>query len=206
MRKTGFFLIVIAILTGCTSPRQMALFSSKTGSMPAPESPYFIIAPNDVLNIQFTAINGEAVGLYGTSGTRFVVNNEGYIHLPVIGKVKLAGMNTEEAKLYLTNMVAQQVQDPIVILSVTNATVTILGEVRNPSRFLVEGPISLPQAIGTVGGFTKNARLNNVLIQRLENGEVIKYRVNLLTDDLFSSPCFYLQKGDVVDIEPLHVK
>jgi len=206
MRKTGLFLIVLMILTGCTTPRQMALFSSKISSMEAPPVPYFNIESNDILEIHITAIDSAAVKLYGTAGALFYVNNDGLINLPLLGKVKIAGRTSEEAIEYLTDLVRVQVQNPIITLSVVNATVTVLGEVRNPTRFSISRPISLPQAIGTVGGFTRNSKLKDVLVQRNEKGEIKKYHINLLNDDLFTSPCYYLQKGDVVDVQPLHAQ
>lgn len=204
MRNTGLlFVTILMILTGCATPRQMTLFSSKSSSTVLTKAPCFVIAPNDELEIRITAVNAEAVKLYSSAGTSFVVNGEGVVDIPVIGQVKLAGKTTEEAKNYLTDLVKDQVKNPIVLLTISNASITILGEVENPTRFFIKEPLALPQAIGVVGGFTKNANLKDVLIQRTEGDTLVQYHVNLLTDELFSSPCYYLQKGDMVNVRPM---
>jgi len=193
-------------LTGCTSPRQMTLFSSKSATATAPRAKLFVIEPNDRLSLVFTAINAEAVALFNSAGTSYLVRDDGTIDIPILGRVQIAGKNTEEATKYLEDLVRGQVKDPIVQITITNASVTILGEVAHPTRINISEPIALPHVIGMVGGFTTNARLKDIQVLRSENGTLKQYHINLLTDELFSSPCYYLQKGDVVDVLPLHAQ
>lgn len=206
MRKIQVIIVLCLILAGCATPRQMTLFSSKSSSFKLQLPPDFVIAPGDELRITFYAVNSEAVSIYSSAGTDFMVNSNGLVSLPVIGQVKLEGKTIEEAQDYLSDLVKTQVKKPIVRIAIINADVSILGEVVTPKRFLIKDPIALPQAIGVVGGFTKNANLKNVLVQRTEKGKITQYHLNLLSDDIFTSPCYYLQKGDVVNIRPLYAK
>jgi len=206
MRKILPVLVLILILTGCTSPRQMTLFSSKSSTISIAKAPSFVVAPNDILEINFTAVDSAIVEAYNSAGTIYSVSEKGMVEIPVLGQVELAGKNMEEATAYLTDLVKEYILNPIVRLKITNAAVTILGEVNKPARVEISAPIALPQAIGMVGGFTRNAQLKDILVQRSENNTITQYHVNLLTDEVFASPAYYLQKGDVVNVSPLRAQ
>jgi len=207
MRKTIVIInLFFLCLTACVSPRQMALFSTGASSVRVGEVPLYVIESGDILKIEFTSINKEAVAPYNSAGILYTVKDDGTIDVPIIGEIKMEGLNTEQAVDTLTKKVSDQVINPIVRLSITNAYITILGEVKSPSYLSAPQPITLPDALGKVGGLTQNARCKDVLVQRHVNGEVKQYHINLLTDELFTSPCYYLQKGDVVNIAPLHAK
>lgn len=204
-KTTSILLVAIGLLTGCTSPRQMTLF---TGAQEAAVTPIlsYVIEPGDQLNITFSAMNAETVMPYNSAGNVFLVYSDGTISLPVLGQVAVAGKSTTEVVELLTDMVRKQVYEPIVKVEIANATISVLGEVNHPAEVYVPYPITLIEALGRVGGFTTNARCKDVLILRSTNGKVVKHHINLLTDELFTSPCYYLQKGDMVYVAPLHAK
>ncbi|MCQ2347698.1 MAG: polysaccharide biosynthesis/export family protein [Paludibacteraceae bacterium] len=204
-KTTSILLVAISFLAGCTSPRQMTLFTGANSVKIAP-MPSYVIEPGDLLKITFSATNAETVVLYNSAGNDFLVRADGTITVPVLGRIAVAGKTAAEAIELLTNLMVKQVREPIVLVEFTNATVSVLGEVNHPAELSVPYPITLTEALGQVGGFTTNARCKDVLVLRNTNGSVVKYHINLLTDDLFASPCYYLQKGDVVYVAPLHTK
>lgn len=199
------FLLWTMLLTGCITLRQMTLFAGAETSS-AVAVPDYIIEPGDILQIEFTAVNAETVSPYNSAGLSYEVKQDGTISIPVLGQVSLVGKTTEQGRQILTDMVKNQVKDPIVHLTITNAVITILGEVHSPRSINVPHAITLTNALGSVGGLTKNARCDNVLVQRHEDGQIKNYHINLLTNDLLTSPCYYLQKGDVVYVAPLHAQ
>jgi len=204
MYKSLVLLGLIAVLTGCVSPRQISVFVDGKSTVPAPQTEEFTIAAGDQLQILFSSINAEAIAPYNSAGSKCYVTAEGTVSLPVIGTVTLSGLTLKQAQQLLLEKVAPQVRQALVHISVTNATVTILGEVNAPANIEINQPISLLEAIGQVEGFTHNAKCKDILVQRQENGQLRRYHINLLNDDLCTSPCYYLQKGDVVIVPPLH--
>ena len=62
--------------------------------------------------------------------------------------------------------------------------------------------ISLLEAIGLAGDLTIYAKRDNVLVIREENGNKIIKRINLNSDELLSSPFYYLKSNDIVYVEP----
>ena len=84
-----------------------------------------------------------------------------------------------------------------------NARVTVLGEVKNPGTYtLNNGRMTLLEALGIAGDLTQYASRRNVLVTRENNGKVEFARLDLRSDEVFTSPYFYLQQNDVVYVEP----
>ncbi len=196
---------VVCLLSSCAT-KKMTLFSgseSSGGTYGLPDVPGFVLEPGDAVSIVFFGNDKETVTPFNINeADSYMVAPDGFVTLPVIGKKQLAGMTETEAERELQKAVAQQLRNPLVRVRISNAHVTVLGEVRHPGTFSINYPVTLLAALGLAGDMLPNANRENVLIQRQENGKVTQYRVNLLTDELFSSPCYYLRKGDVVYVSP----
>jgi len=204
MRRVVLYIGIVILLAGCTSPRQMALLQGDQSTTALVEKPSFRIAQGDRLQITFSAQNPEAVAPYNSAGISYHVNNTGEVSLPAIGTVRLEGLTMQQAQDTLQSIVRTQVRDALVHVEVANAMVTILGEVNRPAAVQILQPITLLEALGQVGGLTRNANCKAVLVQRVENDQVQRYYVNLLSTELYASPCYYIQKGDVIVVSPLH--
>lgn len=208
MKKISYSLLVsfsaICLLTGCATDK-MTLFSgaaSDSGTYSLPDAPAFIIESGDAVSIAFFGNDKETVTPFNMRDTNYVVAPDGCVMLPVLGKKRLAGMSEAQAEQELQTAAAQHLRNPMVRVHIRNARITVLGEVAHPGTFAIGKPVTLLTALGMAGDMRPNARRDNVLIQRQQNGKITQYRVNLLTDELFSSPCYYLQKGDVVYVSP----
>lgn len=133
----------------------------------------------------------------------YLIDIDGNIDFPLIGKIKVAGMARNavidslkiKLKPYLTN--------PTIIIRILNFKVTVLGEVRTPGTFTIPNErITLPEAIGIAGDLLITGKRKNVIVIRDEQGKKTKYSIDLTSKDLFSSPVYYLNQNDVVYIEP----
>lgn len=62
--------------------------------------------------------------------------------------------------------------------------------------------MTLLEALGIAGDLTQYASRRNVLVTRENNGKVEFARLDLRSDEVFTSPYFYLQQNDVVYVEP----
>jgi polysaccharide export outer membrane protein len=182
----------------------MTMFPLDGGEYVLPERPSFVLSAGDKLQIVFSATDKAAVEPYNAAGKDFFVEDDGSVLLPVLGRVVLAGKTEKEAAALLTSKVSGHLREPFVSLHVTNAVVTVLGEVGEPMQVKIERPVTLLEALGMAGGMTANARRDNIMVQRKEGQKMKIYRINLQTDQLFSSPCYYLKNGDVLYVSPLH--
>ncbi|WP_439882576.1 polysaccharide biosynthesis/export family protein [Pontibacter sp. MBLB2868] len=181
------------------------------------------IQPNDLLNITITSLSAESNVLFNkgviqtssSSGgaeaslksTGYLVDKNGDIVLPVLGKVNLAGLTKEQAANKLTLELGRYARDPIINISYLNFKVTVIGEVNNPSTFTVPSErINVFEALGLAGDMTPYGKRDNVLLIREQGGERMTMRINLNDKNVLHSPYFYLQQNDIVYVEPDKVK
>lgn len=181
------------------------------------------IQPNDILDITITSLSAESnvmfnsgiiqVGGAGNSSgasakpVGYQVDRNGYVLIPVLGKVHLGGLTKEEAKEHLTSVLGKYARDPIVDMRYMNFKITVIGEVNNPSTFTVPHErINVLEALGLAGDLTPYGKRENVLIVREQDGKRITSRIDLNSKDVLNSPYFYLQQNDVIYVEPDRVK
>lgn len=137
----------------------------------------------------------------------YVVNQEGFINFPVLGKIHVAGMTLQGLTDYLTEKIAENVVDPIVTVELTNFHVNVIGEVNRPGLFIVNSErYSVLDALASAGDLTAYGERNNVMIIREEDGKRTVHRLDLNKAETLESPYFYLRQNDVVYVEPNTVK
>jgi polysaccharide biosynthesis/export protein len=145
--------------------------------------------------------NNNNSGSTNTQG--YLIDVNGNIDFPVLGSLKLAGLNRMEATSLIKQRLKAYIKDPIVNLRVMNYKVTVLGEVAHPGVFTIQNErITLPEAIGLAGDITLGGKRNNVMVIRDIDGKKIETRVNLTSRELFQSPVYYLTQNDMVYVEP----
>lgn len=133
----------------------------------------------------------------------YLVDNNGEIDFPVIGKIKVGGLSRLEATQMLKSRLSDYIVDPGVNITFANFKITVLGEVNKPGTYnLSQERVTILEALGLAGDMTIKGVRDNVLLVREKNGEKEMHRLNLLTDSIINSPYFYLAQNDVIYIEP----
>ncbi len=137
----------------------------------------------------------------------YLVDKEGNIIFPVLGKVHLAGLSKQEANETLRKEIENYVKDVNVNVQIVNYKVTMMGEIARPGAVTVSNDrLTILEAIGRVGDCTINANRTNVLVIRDNNGQKEFGRIDLTNPSVFSSPYYYLRQNDVVYVEPNDAK
>jgi polysaccharide export outer membrane protein len=137
----------------------------------------------------------------------YLVDNQGFINFPVLGKLKVAGLTIPEIEQMVKEECIPYLKDAIVNARILNFKITVLGEVENPGLVRISNQrISLLEAIGCVGDFTSYANRTNVLLIREEKGKRNYQRLNFQDASLFSSPYYYMQQNDILYVEPIQAK
>ncbi len=138
----------------------------------------------------------------GSANGGYIVEADGSIHFPQLGKVQVAGMQRRQLVDTLTARLVKYVTDPIVTVQFLNFKVTILGEVGRPGTLTIpDGKVTLVEAIGLAGDLPITARRDNIMVIREKNGQREFGHVNMLSKNLFSSPYYVLKQDDVVYVE-----
>lgn len=133
----------------------------------------------------------------------YLVDKNGEIDFPVLGKLKVVGISRNELSDMLKERLSTYLKNPIVTIQFQNFKVTVLGEVKNPGSYKVLSErVSLFDALGMAGDLQINGKRKNVLIMRERGDEKEFARVDLTSSEFIDSPFFYLQQNDVVYVEP----
>ena len=149
-------------------------------------------------------INNQALDAQGRQRIQtYRVDPDGNINFPVLGLIKVAGLNRQQATELLQDMLEDFIKDPIVDIETVNYRITVLGEVVRPGTYTASNErITILEAISLAGDLTIYGERENVLVIQDYDGKKTYTRVNLKSDELFNSPVYYLSQNDVVYVEP----
>lgn len=176
-----------------------------------------VISPKDILSIFVTSLSPEASSFFNNAITKkneenvgglatavgYLVDVNGNIEMPLIGKVTVGGLSTSQATDMIKSKLEKFLQSPSVRLYFENYRVTILGEVARPGVYQVPNEkMTLPEALGLAGDMTPYGKRDNILIIREEADKKTFARLDIRDKEIFTSPYYYLHPNDVVYIEP----
>lgn len=137
--------------------------------------------------------------------TGYLVDEQGFITFPVLGKINVAGLQHDSVESIVQKRLisGEYVIDPVVTVSPMNFRVSVVGEVRRPKELHITGErLTIFEALAMCGDITDSGRRDNVVVMREINGSVIPIEINLTQKSLFSSEAYYLQQNDIVYVEP----
>jgi len=179
------------------------------------------LQPEDVLSVQFFSLTPEEFNFFilkqnqgATGGNRFqnpasslingyLVDENGEVQFPVVGKVKVSGLTVFEAQNHIQGIADQYLDSPVVEVRLLNFRYTVLGEVRKEGVYNnLNNRINMLEAIGLSGGFTDLADKANVKIIRQNAGQAEVYYVDLLEEGFLQSKHYYVNQLDVIVVPP----
>ncbi|WP_242015681.1 polysaccharide biosynthesis/export family protein [Robertkochia marina] len=169
------------------------------------------IKVDDLLSIHISSFNQEATKPFNlTKGegvnyqeVDYVVDKEGNIEFPILGKLHVKGLTTSEVKAIFVEKLQGFLKEPVINVRIKNFQVTVMGHVKRPGSFnIVTERITLLEALSMAGDLDIKARRDNVLVIRDFDGVKTFTRVNLTTKEFINSPVYFLTQNDVVYVEP----
>ena len=216
--KTKFGIPCITVLllfSSCVTKKEVIYFQNAKDFETIVDTDTFTpkFKVNDIVSVFVSTFDIEAAApfnLYisggGSTGPQlidYLVDIEGNIDYPVLGKIKLLGLTVEEAKILFKEKLSLYLKDPIVNIRILDFRISIIGEVRSPGRYNVSGErITILEALALSGDLSIKGKRENVLVIRDFNGTKTYTRVDLTSKELFNSPVYYLTQNDVVYVEP----
>ncbi len=217
MKNILFLFFFTLIISSCayrnsnrilTYPKSFNTDTLKTVAVLNNNSNYseYKIKPFDkisIKNLQDPELLGARNVTVGTLPLNYKVNAEGYIILPVIGSVKISGLNKEDAKNKIEKLYSDNLfNNPIIELTINSLKVTLLG------AFKVEGNIELGNEkidlidmIGLAGGIAEDANIKTIRIIRGDRKNPELIMVNLSNINSLSNSKLILQDGDIIIAE-----
>jgi len=169
------------------------------------KDPVLAIAYNLPLH-SYQAGSTLAASSYSQRLLGYLVDSDGYIDFPALGKLKVSGMTREQLSEHIKQKLFDDdiIKDAVVTTEFMNFKISVLGEVRNPGMFyLQDDKITILEAIARAGDMTIYGQREDVLVVRRDHNDIAElYRIDLRSTSIIDSPVFYLQQNDVVYISP----
>jgi len=226
MLKSNIFRLLICIsvlgMFSCVNKKKIIYFQGdKSISSDSTKKNSPTIHTDDLLSITVMSIDAEAAkpfnlstygqfaegkGNFTSSNSKvegYLVDSNGEIDFPSIGKIKLSGYNRAEAADLIKSKLADYLKNPMVNIQILNFKITILGDVNKPGVYTIPNErITLIEAIGLAGDLNMTALRKNILVIRDTDGKKTETRIDFTSKELFNSSVFYLQQNDVIYVEP----
>ena len=164
------------------------------------EEPLPIGAPNPLTGQQHVGLNHGQIHHY-------LVESDGTIDFPILGKLHLAGLTIEQANDTIKSRVMPYLRsgtDCIVNTLLENYEVTVMGEVKFPNTFTIDrNKCTVLEALAMAGDMTIYGKRDNVkLLREMDNGEYEIHELDLRDANLLNSPYYYMQQRDILYVEP----
>lgn len=163
---------------------------------------------NEILN--FANVNSLPVSVFsggagggGSQPLGFPVDSAGYVAMPLVGTVQVAGLTLQKAEARIRTELEKSIKEPIVNVRFMNYKFSILGEVGNIGTYnLLDDRTTILEAIALAGDLSVFAKRDSIVVIRNTNGKREIGLVNLRDRSVFTSPYFYLRNGDIIYVEP----
>lgn len=133
----------------------------------------------------------------------YLVDSNGEINFPILGKIKVEGMTRSDLVRYLTAEISKDVKDPIVYVSFKNYKITVLGEVKAPGTYIMDSErISIFQVLGRAGDLLLTADRKDMILIREVDGTPVYHKIDLRDAEILNSDYYYMQQNDVLYVRP----
>lgn len=234
MKKNFFSLAFLAatllLMTACGTSKSIA-YIQNSDSINYDNSRYLYdakIMPKDQLTITVNTVNPEASlpfnlllqnsysqgrTVASSAGTLmpYLVDNNGYINFPLVGRLKVSGLTKSECENLILDKISRfmsEGENPVVTVRMSSYSVSVLGEVNHPGSFQVgREKITIFEALSQAGDLTIYGVRDKVkLIREDATGKKEIHTLDLTDANIVTSPYYYLQQNDIVYVEPNKVK
>lgn len=220
---TYFIFFSVLAFSSCVTQQKLEYIQQNDSKTEYSNSSFtnYLLKPNDELYIQISSLDDAAANVfsssanlgyggltpYGASLLSHTIDKEGYLELPVVGRIMVKDKNIPEVTLLIKESLVNVLNQPIVSVKLVNRYVSVLGEVRNPGHYSYsQDKLSIFDAISLAGDITEYGNRKYVTLVRNQEDKNIRKELNLTKSDILASEFYYLQPNDIVYIKPLRSK
>ena len=222
-------LACVLVFTSCANYKTVPYFQNAASFQNSPDVKLYdiTIKPKDMLSIfvfsadqeavkKFNLRTDEPLDLSNTGKIRavgypqvhhYLVDIDGNIDFPIVGKINIAGLTIEQANARIKENIAgyfKEGTDYIVNTQIDNFEIIVMGEVQRPNTFTVtHNKINVLEALALAGDMTIYGKRENVKVLREKHdGEYEVHELDMRDANVLNSPYYYLQQRDIVYVEP----
>jgi polysaccharide export outer membrane protein len=226
MKYYKLLMVVIAILFASCNAQERVLYLQgvESGSeIDIPKSYEMRIKPLDQLTVIVNSQDPElalpfntSTGFSSVAGSRettpttgtlqvLSVDKDGYLDLPVLGRIKCSGMTRREFASLIEKKIIEggYIADPKVNVRFAQLSISVLGEVTTPGHYNIDkDQITIFDALAMARDMTIYGSREDVAVIREKDGKRIITKLDLRSPEIFNSPCYYLEQNDIVIVSP----
>lgn len=207
-------IILAFALFSCATPKKTSyLLDMEYGQdYPASAAPELVVQVGDCLGIHVSCENPQLAAPFNlipesadaAQVHSYYVDKFGNIDFPIIGTIPVAGKTLDDAKALIAERIRTSglIRNPIVLVTLDNFTVTVVGSAGNSVLQVTGNSMNLLQVVAQSAPVDASVKIKDVMVIRTEDGVRHAYSVDLQSKDLFESPAFFLRQNDVVYFKP----
>lgn len=165
-----------------------------------------ILKPDDKITISIWNHDdlsvGSLFGVYNSNevyGKWIIIDQNGEVDLPELGKIGLAGLTIKNAEDTLRTRYAKLIVDPVIVLKVINMEVTVLGEVFKPGTYTIDKDANtVIELLGKAGGLDFYANKKQIHVIRGEGPTAKKFVLDMTSMESYRQNNLILESGDII--------
>jgi polysaccharide biosynthesis/export protein len=225
----GFFIAgaILVFLSSCTAHKQLVYLkdvdSVSSESFYRKTRPEYLLQTRDIMYVKICSLNEEmsnlinqTIGsyqqnLFQNETSLFIngysVSDSGYIEIPILGRILVAGKTLDEAIKSIHQRADQFLKDATVIVKLISFKVSVIGEVSRPGTYNnYNSQLTVLEAISLAGDITDYGNRKKVHVLRPESNGTRSFQLDLTNRNILTSDGYFLLPNDIVYIEPIRSK
>ncbi len=217
------FSVILLLVISCRTPKNVVYFqeSNDQENITSSNNSNLLYKIGDELEILVSAPDAETVMPFNKNsqsntnvsasasnrqtalGSTYIINADGNINFPVLGKLKVINLNQVQVQGLIQERLKVFVNTALVSVRLKNFKITILGEVNSPGLYSISDErITIIEALGLANDMTIKGKRENITVVRESEEGKIYHKIDITSKDIFDSPIYYLKQNDVVYVEP----
>ena len=237
MKHFAYTILLILMASSCISNKRITYLQNLPENevidldefIPYAKVEYkYILQPFDIVDIDFASSDSELTEAFTFQGTKnirggmmgggaggdlffftgYSIDEKGYIELPKLGKIHIAGLTEEEAKEKVQLAINEYFKDDVFVkLRTAGIRFTTLGEFGNiGTNVILRNRASIFDALAAAGESNILAKRNKLFIIRQYDGGTKIHQINLHDRALLASPYYFIQPNDILYLEPMRIR
>lgn len=225
MKRLPVLLLIIALTYSCGQYKRFTYIQPSEANS---KDTIFIkdyneykLQPADILKIDVLSMDKNVTEMFNSEMTKnlsttsgisnsgffligYSLDSEGNINLPILGKLKVAGLTVTETRNLIQKLAVEYIKDAQIEIRLLSFKIYFLGEFARPGMQTVYSDrANILEAVSMAGDITYNGNRRKLCILRSYEDKTKLIEVDLTRRDILTSPEFFLQPNDVVYVKPL---
>ncbi|MCH7396496.1 polysaccharide biosynthesis/export family protein [Belliella sp. DSM 107340] len=237
MKHFAYTVLLILIASSCISNKRITYLQNLPENevinldefIPYAKVEYkYILQPFDIVDIDFASSNPELTEAFTFQGTRnirggmmgagaggdlffftgYSIDESGFIELPKLGKIQIAGLSEQDAKEKVQQAIDAYFKDDVFVkLRTAGIRYTTIGEFgRSGTNVILRNRATIFDALAASGESNILAKRNKLFIIRQYDGGTKIHQINLHDRALLASPYYFIQPNDILYLEPMRIR